>query len=132
MPPNRIHHLNFVVRDLEEAMERFERILDVEPFSLVDHPPRGANVARTRVGDSWFVLVCPYEPDSVPGQHLAKHGEGFFLVSFGVDDLAGQLDSLDAQGIDLNDKSPRAGILDWEVADIGELNGALIQLTQED
>ena len=132
MAPNRIHHLNFVVRDLEEAMERFERILDVEPFSLLDHAPRGANVARTRIGDSWLVLVCPYEADTVPGRHLAKHGEGFFLVSFGVDDLRSQLEALDADGFDLRDRSPRSGILDWEVADIGELHGALVQLTQDD
>ena len=132
MPPNRIHHLNFVVRELEEAMGRFERILDVEPFSLVDHAPRGANVARTRVGDSWLVLVCPYEADSVPGRHLARHGEGFFLVSFGVEDLTARLEELDAQGLGLEDRSSRAGILDWEVADIGELHGARIQLTQED
>ncbi len=132
MPPNRIHHLNFVVRDLEAAMARFEQLLDLEPFSLVDHAPRGANVARTRVGDSWLVLVCPYEADSVPGRHLARHGEGFFLVSFGVEDLTARLEELDAQGFGLEDRSSRAGILDWEVADIGELHGARIQLTQED
>ena len=32
MTPKRIHHLNFVVRDLDEAMDRFERMLDVERF----------------------------------------------------------------------------------------------------
>ena len=132
MPPTRIHHLNFVVRDLDEAMERFERVLDVEPFSLVDHAPRGANVARTRVGDSWLVLVCPYEDDSVPGRYLAKHGEGFFLVSFGVSDLQAQLDALEGQDIDVVDRQPRAGILDWDVADIGEIHGALVQLTEDD
>lgn len=132
MPPNRIHHLNFVVRDLEAAMARFEQVLDLEPFSLVDHAPRGANVARARVGDSWLVLVCPYEADSVPGRHLARHGEGFFLVSFGVEDLTARLEELDAQGLGPEDRSSRAGILDWEVADIGELHGARIQLTQED
>ena len=132
MTPKRIHHLNFVVRDLDEAMDRFERMLDVEPFSLVDHAPRGANVARTRVGDTWLVLVCPYDDDSVPGRHLAKHGEGFFLVSFGVDDLHGRLEALDAEGFDARDPSPRSGILDWQVADIGELHGALVQLTQDD
>lgn len=113
-------------------MARFEQVLDLEPFSLVDHAPRGANVARARVGDSWLVLVCPYEADSVPGRHLARHGEGFFLVSFGVEDLTARLEELDAQGLGPEDRSSRAGILDWEVADIGELHGARIQLTQED
>ena len=132
MAPNRIHHLNFLVRDLDEAMDRFEQVLDVEPFSLVEHAPRGANVARTRIGDTWLVLVCPYDDESVPGRFLAKNGEGIFLVSFGVDDLASQVEALDHGGIELVDTAPRAGILDWEVADIGEIHGAIVQLTQDD
>ena len=132
MPPNRVHHLNFLVRDLDEAMDRFERLLDVEPFSLVEHAPRGANCARTRVGETWLVLVCPYDDDSVPGKYLARNGEGVFLVSFGVDDLAAQLDVLEHGGIEPTDNAPRSGILDWKVADVGEIHGAIVQLTQDD
>lgn len=114
MRPSSIHHINFVVRNLGEACARFERELGLPPFELVDHSPRGARVARTRVGDSWLVLVAPYDPASVPGRHLEQHGEGFFLLSLGVDELA----------------NPRAGILDWRVEDVGELHGAQFQLTE--
>ena len=112
--PSSIHHVNFVVRDLDEACERFEKALGLRKFEIVDHAPRGARVARSRVGDSWFVLVAPYDPDSVPGRFLEAHGEGFFLLSLAVDDL----------------DDARAGILDWRVHDLGELHGALFQLTQ--
>lgn len=114
MSPSSIHHVNFVVRDLDEACARFEKTLGLSPFEVVDHAPRGASVARSRVGESWLVLVAPYDPDSVPGRHLAEHGEGFFLLSLGVDAI--------------ND--PREGILDWQVEDVGELHGALFQLTK--
>lgn len=118
MAATRIHHLNFVVRDLDEAALRFEELLGVEPFEVVDHAPRGSRIARSRVGESWLVLVCPYDPDSVPGQHLAKHGEGFFLLSVGTDDIP-------------DDASIRDGILDWKVADVGEALGAVLQLTKD-
>ena len=131
MPPTRIHHVNFVVRDLEEAMARFERALEVEPFEVIDHRPRGAHVARASIGESWLVLVCPYDPDSVPGRYLAKHGEGFFLLSLGYEDIVQQLERLEASGVEPVDQAPRAGILDWCVADIGDLNGAKMQLTQD-
>jgi methylmalonyl-CoA/ethylmalonyl-CoA epimerase len=130
--PRRIHHINFVVCDLEEAMPRFERALGVEPFEIVEHRPRGARVARTRIGECWLVLVCPYDPLSVPGQHLAKHGEGFFLLSLGYDDLVKQLERLEAGGVQVTDRVPREGILDWRIADVGDIHGALIQLTQDD
>ena len=131
MPPTRIHHVNFVVNDLEEAMARFERVLGVDPFQVIDHRPRGARVARTRVGESWLVLVSPYDPASVPGRHLAKHGEGFFLLSVGYEDIVQQLERLHTSGIEAIDQVPRNGILDWRVADIGDLHGAKMQLTDD-
>lgn len=112
--PTSIHHLNFIVRDLETACERFVEELGLAPFEIVDHAPRGAHVARSRIGDSWLVLVAPYDMDSVPGRHLEEHGEGFFLLSLGVDDL----------------EESRPGILDWQVRDVGEIHGALFQLTK--
>ncbi len=129
--PTRIHHINFVVHDLDEAIARFERALNVGPFEIFDYKARGARVARTRIGDSWFVLVSPYDPASVPGQYLAEHGEGFFLLSLGYKDIERQLERLEASGVDPVDPALRDGILDWRVADIGQIHGALIQLTRD-
>ncbi|MEM8685160.1 MAG: VOC family protein [Pseudomonadota bacterium] len=125
MTVSRLHHINFVVRDLEAAIHRFENELRLPPFQTVDHAPRGSHIARSRVGETYVVLVCPYDPASVPGRFLDEHGEGFFLLSFGVDDLE---DSLRA--IDERDQGPvRQGILDWRVADVGSWFGANLQLT---
>jgi len=132
MSPARIHHINFVVHDLEEAMARFERAIGVDPFEVIDYRPRGARVARSRLGESWLVLVSPYDPETVPGRYLAAHGEGFFLLSIGSDDVVQRLEQLEAAGIEVLDHRLRAGILDWRVADIGDIHGARIQLTQID
>jgi catechol 2,3-dioxygenase-like lactoylglutathione lyase family enzyme len=115
MSVTRIHHVNFVVRDLEAAMPRFTAALGLEPFEVVDHAPRSAKVARSPVGESWLVLVEPCDPASVPGQHLAKHGEGFFLLSLATRD----------------EFNWRAGIEDWQVSDLGEIAGAAFQFTRE-
>lgn len=116
MAASKIHHINFVVNDLDEAMPRFQATLGLAPFEVIDHEPRGATIARSRLGDSWFVLVAPNDPHSVPGRFLAEHGEGFFLLSLSSDD----------------DAEWRDGILDWQVADLGELHGAIFQLTKDD
>ena len=131
MSPKRIHHINFIVRDLAEATANYERTLGVDPFVVVDHPLRGASVARTRIGECWLVLVCPYDAESVPGRFLAEKGEGFFLLSLGVEDLAQTLEQLETNGVECTDSAARAGILDWRVADIGVVHGALMQLTED-
>jgi methylmalonyl-CoA/ethylmalonyl-CoA epimerase len=132
VPPRRIHHLNFVVRDLGEAATRLERVLDLEPFEFIDYPARDATVARTRVGETWLVLVCPGNDESPPGQYLARHGEGLFLISFGVEDVPQELGRLSQDGFMTTDDGPRDGIVDWSVADIGELHGAIVQLARDD
>ncbi len=118
MAATRVHHLNFVVRDLEGACEHFESLLGLEPFETLDHAPRGSRIARTKIGESWLVLVCPYDEESVPGQHLAEHGEGFFLLSVGSDAIPA-------------DAELRDGILDWQVVDVGHAYGAALQLTDD-
>lgn len=115
MNPTGIHHINFVVRNLGEAMPRFEDKLGLAPFEVVDHAVRGAHVARSRIGDAWFVLVEPYDSESVPGRYLAEHGEGFFLLSLRAREVS----------------NLRDGILDWRVEDLGELHGAHFQLTED-
>lgn len=114
MSVTHIHHVNFLVRDLESAIEDFQNRLNLPAFEILDHAPRGARIARSRLGESWFVLVSPYDESSAPGRHLKKHGEGFFLLSLGTND----------------NQDWRAGILDWQVADQGELAGAHFQLTR--
>lgn len=125
MTPTRIHHINFIVRDLDEAQARFERLLGVGPFVAVEHDVRGATVSRVRVGETWLVLVCPYDSESIPGQFLEANGEGFFLLSLGVDGLETALAQLGSGS------TVRDGILDWQVADVGEAYGAVMQLTED-
>ena len=118
MAATRIHHLNFVVRDLDAACRQFESLLGVGPFETLEHPERGSHIAHCAVGESRLVLVCPYDPESVPGRHLAEHGEGFFLLSVGTNEMPA-------------DTAVRGGILDWRVADVGEVYGAVLQLTRD-
>lgn len=128
MAPPRIHHVNFVVRDLDAAIKRFETLFGCGTFDVIDHPGRGSVVARSRIGEAWLVLVCPYEPDSVPGRHLAAHGEGVFLLSAGAVDLDAELERLGRAGIAAQQ---REGIRGWRIADVCEVGNVTLQLTAD-
>jgi methylmalonyl-CoA/ethylmalonyl-CoA epimerase len=69
-----------------------------------------------RIGEVWIVLVSPQRDDCDVARYLAAHGEGFFLMSFGVDDLDQAIGELAKRGTEAGAK--RAGLSDWQVADL--------------
>lgn len=125
-----IHHLNFIVRDLDAAVPVWEKLLGVPVARRDVLTERGVIAARFRLGETWLVLVQPTRPDSVPGRFLAAHGEGFFLLSLGVESLAGEQARLG----DAAFSGPvRTGADGWQVRDLNRalVAGVQLQLTEE-
>ena len=83
----KVHHINFVVHDLDKAIGRYESLFNARFTDRESLPERGAEAARFRLGDVWIVLLQPTRPDGAIGRHLDDHGEGFFLISYQVDDV---------------------------------------------
>lgn len=130
----RIHHINLLVADLDAAVQRYTKALGITDWVYEDLPRRGVRTARFRAGESWVVLVQPVDPDGAPGRYLAERGEGLFLLSFGVADLAAALDHLDKAGEPLRGGPERTGLDGWRIADLSPqaFFGAQLQLTEAD
>jgi len=128
-----VHHVNFIYRDLDAAIDRFERLLDIGPFQREDLPERGVRTARALIGETWIVLVSPTRADTVPGRYLAEHGEGFFLLSFGVDDIDRSIAALRKRDPSMTVGEIRDGAGHWKIADLptGASLGVLFQLTED-
>lgn len=124
-----IHHLNFIVRDLDAAIPAWERLLGAAVARRDELPERGVVAARFRLGESWLVLVQPTRADSVPGRFLATHGEGFFLLSLGVDSLADEAQRL---GTGAFAGPVRTGADGWQVRDLdpAPVSGIHLQFTE--
>ena len=71
----RIHHINFLVRDLEQAITAWGGLLGRAPDSRDHLQARGVDIARFRLGETWLVLVHPVREGTEPARHLAEHGE---------------------------------------------------------
>jgi methylmalonyl-CoA/ethylmalonyl-CoA epimerase len=128
----RIHHINFIVKDLKKAVQRY-RILFGEPVAESEVlPQRGVKLARFKVGEIWLILVQPVDTESVPAKFLQQHGEGFFLISCQVDDVKKAASMVASKGIEVLDKLPRQGLDDWAVMDLSpdELFGVDFQLME--
>lgn len=111
-----VHHVNYLVRDLEKSAERFAAQLGVVFGATEALPARGVLTRRVRLANCWFVLVQPTDSASAIGQRLANQGEGVFLVSF----TTSSLDQARAQGAELG--AERVGLDGWRVADLTALS----------
>lgn len=128
-----VHHINFLVADLELAIERYRDLFGVEQAEVESLPGRGVRTARFDLNGVWIVLVQPVDGDSEPMRHLRQHGEGLYLVSFAVNDLAASADELANKGAISRAATSRTGLQGWQVIDLdpSAVFGARIQLTED-
>ncbi|MFQ5660001.1 MAG: VOC family protein [Gammaproteobacteria bacterium] len=133
MQLKRIHHIGFVVRNLDQAVERYEHLLGMHFDQIEEHPARPVRTARLRLGEVWLVLVQPLQMDTVPGRILQQRGEGFYIISYEVEDLPTAIRTIESRGGKMTDTVPRKGISNWRVADLerDDTLGVLTQICQE-
>lgn len=127
-----LHHVAFVVADLEVALEGQRRIgFGVSERFVLE--AQGVEVATLPAGASWIELIRPLDPEGAIARFLVKRGEGFHHVAYVVPDLDAALGSLQGAGVRLIDQTPRTGAHGWRIAFIHPeaCNGILTELVQE-
>jgi methylmalonyl-CoA/ethylmalonyl-CoA epimerase len=128
-----IHHINFLVRDLDAAEARYRNLLGLDPAIRESLPGRGVETARFRIGETWLVLVQPTSAEGEPARLLRERGEGFMLLSFAVEDLDAALSAAADTGACTGDGGERRGLAGWRVVDFDPADtfGALLQLAED-
>ena len=129
----RVHHINFLVADLDKSIERYKDLFELESVEVEMLPERGVATARFDLDGVWIVLVQPVDDRSEPARILREQGEGVFLISFAVDDLEDAREKLVAKGAISRSATARDGLLNWRVIDLNPeaVFGASVQLTEE-
>ena len=129
----RVHHIDFVVRDLDAAAERYARIFGVAPLGRERLEERGIELVRFELDNVWLVLVQPVA-DGPVSNFLAEHGEGFFHAGFQVDDVKAEAERIEGEGIRVVNRVPRRGVEGWQLVDLemDETFGVYLQLVQDD
>jgi len=129
----RVHHINFLVADLDKSIERYKDLFELESVEVEMLPERGVATARFDLDGVWIVLVQPVDDKSEPARILREQGEGVFLISFAVDDLEDAREKLVAKGAISRSATTRDGLLNWRVIDLDPeaVFGAPVQLTEE-
>ncbi len=105
----RIDHLALLVEDIDASLRFWRDILGIEPTRISDMPAEAARIAFLPLGESEIELVQPTSQDSGLSRFLEKRGPGMHHVCLQVDDLAGLLAQLKANGVQLINDQPRPG-----------------------
>lgn len=125
----KIHHIDYVVRDLDRAVETFRRVSGIEPHGREHLAERGIDLARFLIGETWIILVQPVSPDSPVQAFLDRHGEGFFHIAYEVDDVERAAAEVRDRGIRPVNEVPRRGVEGWKLVDL-EIEDTLGVMTQ--
>jgi methylmalonyl-CoA/ethylmalonyl-CoA epimerase len=128
-----IDHIAIAVRDLEAAIDYYQRAFGatVEHREIVETD--GVEEAMLKVAESYIQLLTPTREDSPVARAIDKRGEGLHHVGYRVNDAAVALASMVAAGATPIDKAPRPGSRGTTVAFIHPKGsfGTLIELVQE-
>lgn len=105
-----LHHVGYVVADLDASLARLERTLGLRPTARETMAAQGVEAALCGLPGGEVELITPLDPDGAIARFMRARGEGFHHVAFAVPDLGAALDDLRARGAELIDERPRAGL----------------------
>ena len=97
----RIDHIGVAVRDVDEAIAKYQRILGAELIDKVDLTMQGnrSQAAYLKVGDGLMVMDGAVEPNGFIAKFIEKRGEGLHHIALVVDNLDEYVKELETQGV---------------------------------
>jgi methylmalonyl-CoA/ethylmalonyl-CoA epimerase len=98
--------LSIVVKDLDEAAERFTKLFGLTVHRRGESKEFGFKNAILPTGIGHIELLQPTDPAKAVGRFLEKHGEGVYLVGFECQDVPGAVAKLRADGVRVDNPKP--------------------------
>ena len=116
---NKIHHIAFVVEDIESSMTSFEESYGMELLTRGEitaqyRIPQEIDVALYQAGDNIVELIEPLSEEGWTYDVLQENGDGWFHIAFAVDDIREGMAELESRGIRIWDDEPSQGFA-WKV-----------------
>lgn len=128
----KLEHLGIAVKSLENSVPLFEKIFGVKAGEMEYVAEQKVNVRKIKLENFDIELLEATSEDSPIGKFIDKKGEGIHHCSFNVTDVAGKLEELKQNGIQLIDQQPRIGAEGMLIAFLHpkSTNGILMELAQ--
>jgi methylmalonyl-CoA/ethylmalonyl-CoA epimerase len=127
-----LDHVAIAVPALAGAVPLFEALTGERASETERVPGQYVDVVFIGDGPGRLELVAPSSPESPVARFLERRGPGLHHIAFRVTGLDGVLDDLAARGVELIDRTPRAGAHGTRVAFVHPRScaGVLIELVE--
>jgi len=119
MTPTHIDHIGIAVKNLEESIPLFEKLLGTVCYSIEEVADQHVKTAFFRVGQTKIELLESTDPEGPIGTFIEKRGEGIHHIAFATENADQALLDAKENGFRLIDRVSRKGA---EGMNIGFLN----------
>lgn len=106
---SRIDHVGIAVRDLDQAIQVYERRLGLRASGRERLEQEGIEIAMIPIGESRLELISPINPESKVVKFLEDRGEAVHHVAYATDDVTASLRQAGSAGAQLLDETARPG-----------------------
>ena len=107
---NYVDHVGIAVNDIFAALAFFATNFGAATPDVVDMADQGVKACLIEVGETRLELLQPLSAESAVSRFIERRGEGLHHLALNVDDIAGKLKILSANGLSLIDNEPRHGL----------------------
>ena len=106
----RIHHVAIVVRSLAQAYRFYRDTLGLPLLKEATLADQGVRAALLGAGEAELELIESLDDSTGVGRYLARRGEGLHHLCFDVPSVDTTLGEFRQRGVELVDRTPRAGL----------------------
>ena len=114
--PTHIEHIGIAVRDLDQAISLYEKLLGTPCYAIEEVPDQKVRTAFFKVGETKIELLASTAEDGPVAKFIEKRGEGIHHVAYAVEGLPSALKAAEREGMQLIDKEPRRGAEGMQIA----------------
>jgi len=116
MKPSHIEHIGIAVRNLDEAIPFYEKMLGTKCYAIEEVKDQKVKTAFLRIGQTKIELLESTDPEGPIGKYIEKRGEGIHHIAYAVEDIESHLKEAEESGIRLIDQQPRKGAEGLDIA----------------
>lgn len=111
-----LDHIGIAVKNLDDALEIFERILGFELEKIRVVEEQKVKIAFLQAGETKIELLEPTDKDGPVARFIEKRGEGIHHLAFTVSDIEASIQEAKDEGIRVVDEKPRLGAEGYKMA----------------